>query len=78
VRAPADGYTLFLANAANAINATLYEINFIRDIASSNVTLSKIIRAYAAGPIAAGLNRVSFIISLGPGPARVPWARARP
>jgi hypothetical protein len=26
VRAPADGYTLLLANAANAINATLYEI----------------------------------------------------
>jgi hypothetical protein len=33
---PADGYTLFLANAANAINAMLYEkldFNFIRDIA---------------------------------------------
>jgi tripartite-type tricarboxylate transporter receptor subunit TctC len=35
VHAPADGYTLLLANAANAINATLYEklnFNFIRDI----------------------------------------------
>jgi len=35
VRAPADGYTLLLTNAANAINATLYEnlsYNFIRDI----------------------------------------------
>jgi Tripartite tricarboxylate transporter family receptor len=31
-----DGYTLLLANAANAINAMLYEkldFNFIRDIA---------------------------------------------
>jgi len=36
VRAPADGHTLLLVNAANAINATLYEklgFNFIRDIA---------------------------------------------
>src|SRR5437016_11175415 len=35
VRAPADGYTLLLTNAANAINATLYKnlsFNFIRDI----------------------------------------------
>jgi tripartite-type tricarboxylate transporter receptor subunit TctC len=37
VRAPADGYTLLLANAVNAINATLYDklnYNFIRDTAS--------------------------------------------
>ena len=36
VRAPADGYTLLLVGAYNAINATLYEklnFNFIRDIA---------------------------------------------
>src|SRR5216684_373700 len=36
VRAPADGYTLLMIGAANAINATLYEklnFNFIRDIA---------------------------------------------
>src|SRR6266542_314650 len=36
VRAPPDGYTLLLVNAANAINATLYDnqnFNFIRDIA---------------------------------------------
>ena len=35
VRAPADGYTLLLVGAANAISATLYEklnFNFIRDI----------------------------------------------
>ncbi len=36
VRAPADGYTLLVVNAASAINATLHEkmsFNFIRDIA---------------------------------------------
>jgi tripartite-type tricarboxylate transporter receptor subunit TctC len=36
VRAPPDGYALFLVCAANAINATLYEklsFNFIRDMA---------------------------------------------
>jgi tripartite-type tricarboxylate transporter receptor subunit TctC len=35
-RAPADGHTLLLASAANAINATLYDklsFNFLRDIA---------------------------------------------
>ena len=35
VKAPPDGYTLLLVNAASAINATLYEklsFNFIRDI----------------------------------------------
>src|SRR5262245_18720719 len=37
IHAPADGYTLLLASATNAINATLYDnlsFNFVRDIAS--------------------------------------------
>ena len=36
VRAPADGYTLLLVGAPNAINTTLYDklsFNFLRDIA---------------------------------------------
>jgi Tripartite tricarboxylate transporter family receptor len=38
VRAPPDGYTLLLINAANTINTTLYDklnFNFVRDIARS-------------------------------------------
>src|SRR3954471_20610482 len=36
IRAPADGYTVLLGGAVNAVNATLYEklsFNFIRDTA---------------------------------------------
>jgi tripartite-type tricarboxylate transporter receptor subunit TctC len=36
VRAPADGYTLLMGGAVNAVNATLYEklsFNFISDVA---------------------------------------------
>ena len=61
VNAAADGYTLFLANASNAINATLYEklsFNFIRDIA----------------PVA-GIMRVPNVMEVNPDrlrPRRVP------
>jgi tripartite-type tricarboxylate transporter receptor subunit TctC len=54
VRAPADGHTLLLANAANAINATLYDkLNFvfIRDIT----------------PVA-GLTRIPIVMGMVPMP----------
>jgi tripartite-type tricarboxylate transporter receptor subunit TctC len=44
VRAPADGYTLLLVHASNAINATLYDklnFNFIRDIAMQQNNIVK-------------------------------------
>jgi tripartite-type tricarboxylate transporter receptor subunit TctC len=47
-----DGYTLLLANAANAINAMLYEkldFNFIRDIAP--------VAASEASPIVLAIHR---------------------
>jgi tripartite-type tricarboxylate transporter receptor subunit TctC len=57
VHAPADGYTLLLVNAANAINATLYNklsFNFIRDIV----------------PVAS-IMRVPFVVTVNPSfPAR--------
>jgi tripartite-type tricarboxylate transporter receptor subunit TctC len=52
IRAPADGYTLLLASAANAINASLYEklnFSFVGDIT----------------PIA-GLTRVPLVMVVGP------------
>jgi tripartite-type tricarboxylate transporter receptor subunit TctC len=60
VGAPPDGYTLFLATAANAINATLYEklnFNFIRDIApvasiSRNPLIMEVHPSVPAGTVA--------------------------
>jgi tripartite-type tricarboxylate transporter receptor subunit TctC len=70
VRAPSDGYTLLFANAANAINATLYQnlsFNFVRDIA----------------PVA-GISRITIIMVVNPSfPARtipefIAYAKANP
>jgi tripartite-type tricarboxylate transporter receptor subunit TctC len=70
VRAPADGYTLVLVSAGNAINATLYEKlghNFIRDIA----------------PVA-GFYRVPMVMEVNPSvPAKtilefIAYAKANP
>jgi tripartite-type tricarboxylate transporter receptor subunit TctC len=70
VNAPPDGYTLLLANMANAINATLYEklnFNFIRDIA----------------PVA-GISRAPLVIAVHPSvpaktvPEFIAYAKANP
>jgi len=70
VNAPADGYTLLLANAANAINATYYEnlsFDFIRDIA----------------PVA-GIGRFPYVMAVNPSfPANsvrefIDYAKANP
>jgi tripartite-type tricarboxylate transporter receptor subunit TctC len=53
VRAPADGYTLLLVHASNAINATLYDklnFNFIRDIAPVAKTVPEFIAYAKANP----------------------------
>jgi tripartite-type tricarboxylate transporter receptor subunit TctC len=55
VRAPADGYTLLLAQTANAIGAALYDklnFNFIRDIApvASMVRVANIMEVHPSFP----------------------------
>ena len=47
IRAPADGYTLLLGGAVNAVNATLYEklsFNFISDVAPDVAWVSRNVR----------------------------------
>src|SRR5215472_17467647 len=70
VRAPADGYTLLLVAAANAINATLYDkLNFVflRDIAQ-----------------VAGVIRAPFVFEVNPSvpaktvPEFIAYAKANP
>jgi len=70
VRSPADGYTLLLINAANAINASVYEklnFEFTRDVTA-----------------VAGIMRVAFVMVVNPSlqvttvPALIAYAKANP
>src|SRR5271156_6974619 len=70
IRAPADGYTLFLANTANAINATLYDklnFNFIRD--------TEPVGSIARAPGVLEVNRAVPVRTV---PELIAYARANP
>ena len=70
VKAPSDGYTLLLANGANAVSATLYEklsFDFIRDILFAVPTRGKaLVTTVSQGALAArALTRPSGMASSG-------------
>jgi tripartite-type tricarboxylate transporter receptor subunit TctC len=70
VKAPSDGYTLLLANGANAVSATLYEklsFDFIRDILFAVPTRERaLVTTVSQGALAArALTRPSGMASSG-------------
>jgi tripartite-type tricarboxylate transporter receptor subunit TctC len=70
VRAPPDGYTVLLANGANAVSATLYEklsFDFIRDILFAVPTRGRaLVTTVSQGALAArALTRPSGMASSG-------------
>src|SRR5262245_66313619 len=70
VRAPADGYTLLLVGAPNAINASLYDkpsFDFVRDIAP----VASIVRV-------ANVLLVNLSVPAKTGPELIAYAKANP
>jgi tripartite-type tricarboxylate transporter receptor subunit TctC len=78
LRAPSDGYTLFLASPASAINATLYEnlsFNFIRDSAPvAGITSSPILMV--VHPSVPTKTVAEFIVYARANPGKVNMASA--
>jgi tripartite-type tricarboxylate transporter receptor subunit TctC len=73
VRAPADGYTLLLVGAFNAVNATLYDklnFNFIRDVAPV-ATLYYVPNVMAVHPSSPPKNILEFIAYSKSNPGKV-------
>jgi tripartite-type tricarboxylate transporter receptor subunit TctC len=73
VRAPADGYTLLLVGAFNAVNATLYDklnFNFIRDIAPV-ATMYDVPNVMAVHPSFPAKTILEFIVYSKSNPGKV-------
>ncbi len=84
VKAPPDGYTLLLAAAANAINATLYpdlNFNFIRDIAPVASLLRASSFSWCVNPSVPAKTVPEFIAYAKANPGKLnmasPWHRDR-
>ena len=76
VRAPADGYTILLAGATNAINSALYDkltFNFIRDIAPV-ATISHLIFVMVVHPSIPAKTVPEFIAYSKANPGRINMA----
>jgi tripartite-type tricarboxylate transporter receptor subunit TctC len=73
INAPADGYTLFLTNFSNAVNATLYEklnFNFMRDMAPV-VGISRAPLIMAVNPSFPAKTAAEFIAHAKANPGKV-------
>ena len=78
VRAPADGYTLLLVGAYNAINATLYEklnFNFIRDIAPV-ASIGRVPLIMVVNPSVPAKTVPEFIVFAKANPGKISMASA--
>ena len=78
VRAPADGYTLLLVGAYNAINATLYEklnVNFIRDIAPV-ASIGRVPLIMVVNPSVPAKTVPEFIVFAKANPGKISMASA--
>jgi len=78
VRAPADGYTLLLVGAYNAINATLYEklnFNFIRDIAPV-ASIGRVPLMMVVNPSVPAKTVPEFIVFAKANPGKISMASA--
>jgi tripartite-type tricarboxylate transporter receptor subunit TctC len=76
IHSPPDGYTVFLVNPANAINATLYHklsFNFIRDMAPV-AGIMRVPNVMEVNPVLPARSVAEFIAYAKANPDKINWA----